>query len=470
MSSPGSSIDHEGRINTINAQGFTRLPNELLDHIFSHLDTPELHALSLTCRNATAAANHVMYMGYANFKYGPHGILTVGKHLYLFLRTLCRRPDLAAKVKSIVMMGWETELDMAKKYERCNWLGYAKPLHSNITPNDEDPTADFQLFLNAAMDSNLVPRQDWNSVLQLPRSLKDMEEMNNDDDLVRNLNNQVEDAYMVLLLALLPNLERLEVRRLSTRPILDWHHFLSKSPTALRLLKRLKIQGMKGMRMSLQVLNILPCLGELDLNVLEVQGHDFTHDRLPTRNLTKLILWETAFPLEFFYKLTKGQQLTQIMYQTLGTEAISPQIPAIPSSSGHSLKKLTLKIARTGSTLQVPETFSLLHFTNLESMVISYHALFQPLQRDDNISRFEHVLRRRVPPTVKFLSVHHITDHSGIRALEQLAVVRKSWTSPGPMRMRVHLGKSGNLSESTEESFRAAFVGTNVIVRFCFKD
>jgi hypothetical protein len=84
--------------------------------------------------------------------------------------------------------------------------------------------------------------------------------MNTDDDLVRHLNNQVEDAYMVYLLALLPNLERLQVRRPSSRPILHWHHLLSKPPTALRSLKRLKIQGMKGIRMNFQFLNISPTL------------------------------------------------------------------------------------------------------------------------------------------------------------------------------------------------------------------
>jgi len=94
-------------------QGLARLPNEFLDIIFSHLDTPELHALSLTCKNATAVANDLMYMGYANHSYGPDGTLTVGKHLNPFLRALCKRPDLAGKVKSVVIMGWVKNLCFA---------------------------------------------------------------------------------------------------------------------------------------------------------------------------------------------------------------------------------------------------------------------------------------------------------------------------------------------------------------------
>jgi hypothetical protein len=459
-------------------QGLARLPNELLDNIFSHLDTPELHALSLTCRNATAAANNVMYMGYANHTYGPNGILTVGKHLYPFLRTLCERPDLAAKVKSMVMMGWETEFDMARKHKQFPWLGYGTPLRdltNSVVCSNDEPRTDLQLFLNAAMTSKLIPRQDWGYAIQPPRALKDLleadpTEMNTDEDLVRNLHNQVEDAFMVLILALLPNLERLEVRRLSRCPILDWHHFLSKSSTSLRSLKRLKIHGMEGMRMHLQFLDLLPKICQLELNFLQVEGHDFTHGRLPTTQLTKLMLQNTACPPEFFHKLTEGQHLTKILYQTQDNEDVSPQIPEIPPSSNYSLTRLTLNIAKTKRSFRVLETFSLLQFTNLQSLVISYDALFQPLRRGDDVSRFEYVLRQRVPPTVKLLCIHRVAHYDWTRALEQLAVVRKSWASSEPMKLRVHLIKGRMLSESVEEGFRAAFAGTNVIVRILSKD
>jgi len=216
--------------------------------------------------------------------------------------------------------------------------------------------------------------------------------------------------------------------------------------------------------MHLQLLDLLPKICQLDLNFLQVEGHDFTHGRLPTTQLTELMLHNTAYPPEFFHKLTEGQRLTKILCQTQDNEVISPQIPEIPSSSNYSLTRLTLNITKTKRSFRVLETFGLLQFTNLQCLVISHDALFQPLRRGDDISRFEYVLRRRVPPTVKLLCVHRITHYDWTRELEQLAVVRKSCASPGPMKLRVHL-MGGRMSESVEQGFRAAFAGTNVTVR-----
>ena len=367
---------------------------------------------------------------------------------------------------------------MARKHKDSPRLGFGTLLRNLANPivsSVGEPRTDPQLFLNAAITSKLIQRQEWGYAIQPPRNLKDQletgtMEMNTDEDLVRNLHNQVEDAFMVLILALLPNLERLEIRRLSGYPTLDWYHFLSKSSTSLGSLKRLKIHGMEGMQMNLQFLDLLPNLCQLDLNVLQVEGHDFAYGRLPTTQLTELMLWNTACPPEFFHKLTEGQHLTKILCQTQHHEVISPRIPDIPSSSNFSLKRLTLNIAKTKRPFRVLETFSLLQFTNLQSLVISYDALFQPLRRGDDISRFEYVLRRRVPPTVKFLCVRRITHYDWTHAIGQFAVVRKSWASLEPMKLRVHLIKGRKLSEVAEEGFRAAFVGTNITVHICFKD
>jgi hypothetical protein len=62
-------------------------------------------------------------------------------------------------------------------------------------------------------------------------------------DFVRLRRHGVEDAQALLLLALLPQLEFLRIDGLTPYPVLDVHHSLSRSGTALRRVKWLEFHG-----------------------------------------------------------------------------------------------------------------------------------------------------------------------------------------------------------------------------------
>jgi hypothetical protein len=60
-----------------------------------------------------------------------------------------------------------------------------------------------------------------------------------DGDFLRLLERGVEDAQVVLMLVLLPNMESLYIDGPSPFPLLNWHQFLSRSGAAFHKLSRL---------------------------------------------------------------------------------------------------------------------------------------------------------------------------------------------------------------------------------------
>ncbi|KAF2119156.1 hypothetical protein BDV96DRAFT_684733 [Lophiotrema nucula] len=157
---------------------------------------------------------------------------------------------------------WATE-DEVREYQL---LSYDAPAHA---------TELFSVFLSTALEAGLIPNLQWNSDLELsplPPALRDPRV-----EFVQCLENGFEEAYVLLILALLPNLERLCIKDFVHYKELDRNLFLSRSTTALRKLQELEIVGPEAdrdlqQRYSLEILDILPFLRILkfELIILEV--------------------------------------------------------------------------------------------------------------------------------------------------------------------------------------------------------
>ncbi|KAF2649628.1 hypothetical protein K491DRAFT_783188 [Lophiostoma macrostomum CBS 122681] len=190
------------------------IPNELLDQIGGYLDQCSLHSLTLVCRHTKQSAYEQLYQSYTN--------LSVEKPIILFLRTIAYNPDLAAKVKSVTVRNWDAEgvaIDARGYLSEDAVLSmspteYNKQLQEtmknlNLGPQDEKL---FHHLLQLAQATRLIPTRDWSGAFQLPQHPLLPESSNQYVQFVRSLWNNIEDAYMIFLLSLLPNLEHLEIR------------------------------------------------------------------------------------------------------------------------------------------------------------------------------------------------------------------------------------------------------------------
>ena len=439
-------------------RGITRLPNELLDGIFSGLGVTQLHALSLACRATTAAANNALYQKYTNYRQDDDKVIVMDKPPRLFLRTLCERPDLAAKVKKVDIMGWETEHNVAQRLLQesasgrggridVKRVGYIVKRISRkfVSIHEQEKLAAFQLFqlfLNSAMKAGLIPYQDWTACFEPSQTKDPFRNMASSEDLVRNLHNRVEDAYIVLILALLPNIESLSVRRLDPDPILDWHYFFSKSSTALRALRHLRYQSVLKIQTSTQILEILPNLAELELLDMQIIEMEPPQERLPTSQLKSLTVSGVNASPSFFNKLINGQGLEEFHYTKYGTghlQLIRTGNPSleIPASSHGSLRRLTFNAPLFECFPPPGASFSMLQLINLQFLQTTLHSLTQS-RPINHVNQLASLLRQRIPPSVITLHIRRVPVHF-IGILGGLVYMKEASILPNLRIVKVYL-------------------------------
>jgi len=210
---------------TPGSASFLKLPTELLDQIASLLPRSALRALALTSKKANVSATDTLYKTYLN-RTAP-----AKAPFYLFLRTVCDRPDLAAKVKRVDIRGWRSEYEVATG---AAWRGVTEvrdvdqteksgPSFTSTEKNVRDSvTARFKLFVGAAVKAGVVSEPTSLSASALKASIVWYTTLKEDGEFLRLLGRGVEDAQLVLMLALLPNMEDLRIDGLSPFPLLDW--------------------------------------------------------------------------------------------------------------------------------------------------------------------------------------------------------------------------------------------------------
>ncbi|KAH9882802.1 hypothetical protein J1614_000168 [Plenodomus biglobosus] len=280
--------------------GLTTIPTKLLDEIAANLDRSSLFALSLVCKSGNISANHVLYRAYVNLE--PPAKAPI----HLFLRTICERPDLAAKVRRVNIRGWRSENEVAIG---APWRGMAiqseqsasrkerkGPSYSNKDNSLRTTHAQrSSIFIEAAIKDGLITKLKQETMPALKKSAVWYTTLNEDADFVRLINRGVEDAHVLLMVGLLPNLRYLHIYGRSPYPLLDWYYFFSRSTIALRATRTLLIHGSVTkeaepvVASTLQFLDIMPRLERLEIEGIAIKGHRFGNQRLPSKTLPRIV-------------------------------------------------------------------------------------------------------------------------------------------------------------------------------------
>lgn len=305
--------------------GLCYLPVELLDAIVTFLDQQSLCALILTCKATKNSASQALYTTYVN-RDAPSK-----KPFHLFLRTLCESPELAAMVKALDIRGWRSEFETATglpwvgitKDRPCDNLpsGRAGPLFSSTNKTATKTSVPRKLFEKTAVTLGLVPEPVSSSTPSLKKSAVLGSSLNKDDDFIRLLRHDIEDAHLVLMLALVPNFMGLCVDGMSTSPILDWHHFLKKSNYALRHVRELHILGHSaaGRRSvhttSMAFLALTPKLERLVLFDVNVKASRQASDLLTEKKLRCFDAIHCLIAPKVLRNMLAGQKITEFNYR-----------------------------------------------------------------------------------------------------------------------------------------------------------
>lgn len=222
---------------------------EPLDTVVALLNRLSHRALALTCKTINTSATAALYATCTNREAPSDAPFD------LFLRTLCERPDfdLAVMVRGLDIRGWRSEFEVATG---ATWQGMTKlreqdkvranragPLFVSTTRPKTTTLKLLKLFEQIATQVGLLPDHDTSSIPALQKTVILASTLEKREDFARLLRRGFEDAQVVLMLALLPNLAKLQIDGMSAYPTLDWHYLLRTSDTALRALLGLEIHG-----------------------------------------------------------------------------------------------------------------------------------------------------------------------------------------------------------------------------------
>ncbi|KAI4621810.1 hypothetical protein J4E80_004183 [Alternaria sp. BMP 0032] len=408
---------------------FLKLPTELLDQIAGLLPRSALRALALASKKANVSAIDTLYKTYLN-RTAP-----AKAPFHLFLRTVCERPDLAAKVKRVDIRGWRSEYEVATG---AAWRGVTEvrdvdqieksgPSFTSTEKSVRDSAAArFKLFVGAAVKAGIVSEPTSLSVSALKASIVWYTTLKEDGDFLRLLGRGVEDAQLVVMLALLPNMEVLNIDGLSPFPLLDC--------TALRKLSVLQIIGSNTnskepvVKNSLQFLDIVPNLLKINLTALAAGGHDFTLKALPSSKLRSVVILGCGVNLRLLRKIMLGQTVKAIAYRPApdqvnaitGSDIVLPQLLATFTDSKLSLEALVLF-----PSAFKPERASFKIFENIETLEVPLVDVLNIPYIEEDPEVIYGLLKDHLPATLKHIILRYMT--SGTQAnviIEQLAVLK----------------------------------------------
>lgn len=430
--------------------GLCYLPVELLDAIVAYLDQQSLCALVLTCKATKRRASQGLYRRYVN-RDAPSK-----RPFYLFLRTLCESPELAAMVRVLDIRGWRSEWETATGIP---WAGVTN-VHKSDPPNTSRTGPEFisvtrsvkratkplKLFEETAVKIGLVSQPSTSSTPALQKSVTMGSSLKKDEDFVRLLRHSIEDAQIVLMLALLPGLKSLCVDGMPPFPTLDWYHFLKKSEFTSRQLRELFIcghqhaDGLSLWSMNPAFLTLAPGLECLSLSSVSLIATRQVTELFPDKKLQELYVHETRVNFHMLRIMTSKQRLTKFRYKpALGDttkdqddEYSEDHILDSLRDSLQSLNDLALYVLRPGHSSRLADC------TNIKTLEMPYQQGFCVYTEND-FQGFAEAFRRRIAPSLSTLDLRYVTPSEEIPvALEALADLKHQGEFPNLNTLRLN--------------------------------
>jgi hypothetical protein len=446
------------------ASTLTSLPNELLDAICARLTRSARCALALACKATKPSATAALYKVYTN-RSAPWDA-----PFHLFLRTICEKPEYGVLVKEVDIRGWRSEQEVATHSE---WRPtVTRPIEEDELPVRTGPqftsterglknlsvrAADnFKLFLDTAINLGLVAVPASTDHIPALKSKAIMgTTLKADADFIRQLKHGVEDAHFILLIAQLPKLEKLLVDGLTPYPILDWHHFFSRVPTALQSIKILNLWGSrvssddKPVITTLQIIDLLHNLELLQLVNMSARKHQHSgQDVLVSRKLLRVSFPESAVSHRLLRKVVNGQRLESFLYtpgylpfQVNPSAAFSEQqVLSYLDSSTSSLKTLILHplndYGHSSRFKSMTERLKLKHtdiqrYKTLEHLDMPFPGLLPWFEvsggaGDIDTEMIEDQLRERLPASLKKLVLNRLFHTGQVEAILLVLAILKA--------------------------------------------
>ncbi|KAI4940960.1 hypothetical protein J4E91_011045 [Alternaria rosae] len=296
----------------------------------------------------------------------------------------------------------------------------------------DSAAARFKLFVGATVKADIVTEPTSLYVSSLKASVVWYTTLKEDGDFLRLLRRGVEDAQLVLMLALLPNLEVLRIDGLSPFPLLDC--------TALQKLSALQINGSNTnskepvVKNSLQFLDITPNLMKIYFIAIAAGGHKFTTKALPSTKLEHVLFLGCGINVCLLRKIMLGQKLHSIAYrpgpaqvsEITGSEISVLDLLASFAHSKLSLKTLTLFSAgvNCGKT-------SLKIFENLETLGVPLGDVLDIPYDEVEPENIYARLKGQLPATLNHIILRYMNNNLQNKiVIEKLAVLKMQGMLP----------------------------------------
>jgi hypothetical protein len=150
-----------------------KLPTELVDAVAGLLDKSSLCSLALVSKSKSPSATDILYKEYVNREPPSQAPFAT------FLRTMCERPDLAAKIKFVDIRGWRSEFEVATG---AAWRGITTIPQEEVTGKGRNGggrpkkssslSGTFSLFVEAAARIGLIAKRESYPVPALKHTVK----------------------------------------------------------------------------------------------------------------------------------------------------------------------------------------------------------------------------------------------------------------------------------------------------------
>ncbi|KAK8217991.1 hypothetical protein IWZ01DRAFT_491634 [Phyllosticta capitalensis] len=434
---------------------FGDLPPEMLMSIISHIDNEaDLLNLSLVSKQVNALVQPTLYSSYLNFN-----MEVFSRSITPFLRNILNNESLARACKRVDLGAWNT---VHGAWEDGD-LGDCKDLS----------TEDFELFVNAAKDSNVI--QHRHSTRNIKPWRADEEEnthgppkLDTDQDFLRTLRAGMQEPQLVTMLSCLPRMEELCLRGVDfveEPSVWKAMTFNTKSLKKLTLSRSPETCGFlfEGIEPVLQ----LPSLRELralgpaadkDKGSDEGPGLDLEKKSL---SLTHITLEGAAFTVNCMSSLIAAckhlVQFTYTIHNRWKEEFSGPDVHfTIPQlkqwllAHKDSLKHLTIDFNKWPYANDYKTIGSMEQFTALETYAIDYGALrwhptiyFDPMVGVTTNNSQEEAAEANLSPPLPTLfpsSLRELTIfHSPPMVVESLMALQETPVEKLPCLDRINL-------------------------------
>lgn len=350
--------------------------------------------------------------------------------LSLVLAHLCESAELSAMVKELDIRGWRSEFEVATGLE---WAGVTETRENQSHLSHSGPvfvststfiprTEPLKLFEETAVKLGILPTNDAATVPRLKKTVVAGSMLQKDEDFLRLLRHGVEDAQVVLMLALLPNLKKLHVDGMSIYSTLDWHFFLRNSNTALRDLRELCILSHLSPSRStlhsttLGFLEFTPDLECLRLSCVNVKRLRINRPLMSNKKFRDFEATECQVDHQMLRYMMSGQTLTSFCYKPDFRDITEDQnvkfaedaIVDCLKDSQQSLQRLSLYSTRPSKSPQIS------HFDRLKTLELPFRHGFLDCTSEPDPVNVASLLRKRIPRSLSTLTLRYVSPSSEV--------------------------------------------------------